>query len=95
MRSPSRRRCGCRLHNGLHKKMLPLEKLKEKDLSDEQMTKEWMNTNIRMPFFSKSKTRDLWRLWEAKDKADRVQDLELGSGGAHRDTLPVHSRRHS
>ena len=48
------------------------------------MTPEWMNENIRKPFFSKKYTRDLMRLWNSKVKADRVEVLELGTRGAHR-----------
>ena len=61
-----------------------IEKLKAAGKEANAMTFEWMNENIRQPFFPKKYTRDLMRLWNSKAKADRVEALELGTGGAHR-----------
>ena len=48
------------------------------------MTPEWMNENIRQRFFQKRFTRDLMRMWQAEEKAERVQTMALGAGGALR-----------
>ena len=61
-----------------------IEKLKAAGKEADAMTFEWMNENIRQPFFPKKYTRDLMRLWNSKAKADRVEALELGTGGGHR-----------
>ena len=61
-----------------------IEKLKAAGKEANAMTFEFMSENIRQPFFPKKYTRDLMRLWNSKAKADRVEALELGTGGAHR-----------
>ena len=60
------------------------KKLHKAGLTEADMTKGWMAENIRLPCFPNRYTRELMRLWNQKEKADRVEELDLGTGGAKR-----------
>jgi len=49
----------------------------------DDMTTSFMAEKVR-PFFAKARTRELMRIYHAKKKADRVETLELGTGGSKR-----------
>ena len=61
-----------------------IAQLKKHGLEEHHMDIHFMAQHIRTPFFEKRRTRDLMRLWQSQEKADRVKTLELGAGGASR-----------
>ena len=70
-----------------------MKKLAEAGLQESDMTLEWMSENIRKRHFREKKNRELWRVWENKPKADRVEELELGAKGGNRKQGEHHVKR--